>query len=498
MKPAEPLLILPSCEIPSTNLQEFTTLCADRLDYGDRILTLFGRINVNVGAAKDRVLVTAVMKGTDGRLSVLRADAKRGDRFDSLTPKYPAVHMFERELWEQMDIIPAGHPWLKPVRHEGARQQHLTDYPFFQVRGAEVHEVAVGPIHASVIEPGHFRFMCLGEQVHHLEIQLGYQHRGIEQLLLRRNPLLLTTTVETIVGDSSIAYAWAYCAALEALTQTAVSAEQDIVRGVALEMERVAMHVGTLGGMSGDIAYLQGGATYGRLRTAIINASMLVCGSRFGRGWIRPGGVRFGLPDALRQSLLATLNAFARDFAQVNDLMLSARSVQARLKKVGVISATTAKEIGMVGLAARASGVAIDTRVSMPGRLYGNYPVSLATEESGDCWARLRLRMLEINESLRWLMQILREPALDLGATTSGVSKPLRPDMFCVSIREGSRGEIIHTIETKSDGNLLHYKVQDPSFQNWFGEALSVRDNEISDFPICNKSFDLSYCGNDL
>ncbi|NMM36713.1 MAG: hydrogenase [Glaciimonas sp.] len=493
MKPAEPLFILPAREIPQTGLQEFTRLCADRLDFGDRILTLFGRPD-----GGEDVIVSAVMEGVGGRLSVLRAKAKRGERFDSLTLRYPAVHMFERELWEQMDITPAGHPWLKPIRHEGARQQHMTDYPFFQVRGAEVHEVGVGPIHSSVIEPGHFRFMCLGEQVHHLEIQLGYQHRGVEQLLLRRNPLLLTSTVESIVGDSSIAYAWTFCAALEALSETEVSIEQDLVRGVALELERVAMHVGALGGMSGDIAFLQGGATYGRLRTAIINASMLICGSRFGRGWLRPGGVRFGLTDALRQGLLATLAAFARDFAQVNELMLSARSVQARLQNVGVLSTTAAREIGMVGLAARASGVAVDTRVSLPGRLHDAYPVSLVTEESGDCWARLRLRMREIDESVRWLTQILKKPALDLCATAPGVTKTLRPDMLCVSVREGSRGEVVHVIETKNDGSLLHYKVQDPSLQNWFGEALSVRNNEISDFPICNKSFDLSYCGNDL
>jgi hypothetical protein len=225
MRYAEPLLILPAGEIPRTGLQELTRWCAARLDSGERMLTLFGRANISDGDGDgDGIIVTAVTAGAGGGLSVLQADARRGDRFDSLTPAYPAMHMFERELWEQTAVTPAGHPWLKPVRHEGARQQHMTDYPFFQVRGAQVHEVGVGPIHASVIEPGHFRFMCLGEQVHHLEIQLGYQHRGVEQLLLRRNPLLLTSMVESIAGDSSIAYAWAYCAAVEALSETAVSA----------------------------------------------------------------------------------------------------------------------------------------------------------------------------------------------------------------------------------------------------------------------------------
>jgi Ni,Fe-hydrogenase III large subunit len=178
--------------------------------------------------------------------------------------------------------------------------------------------------------------------------------------------------------------------------------------------------------------------------------------------------------------------------------MLGARSVQARLQGVGILSATAARDIGMVGVAARASGIAVDTRISMAGRLHGAYPVSLVTEDGGDCWARLRLRMREIDESVRWLTQVLAEPALDLRAALHRASMPLRPNMLCVSVREGCRGEVVHVIETGNDGRLLHYKVQDPSLQNWFGVALSVRDNEISDFPICNKSFDLSYCGNDL
>jgi Ni,Fe-hydrogenase III large subunit len=252
------------------------------------------------------------------------------------------------------------------------------------VRGQEVHEVGVGPIHASVIEPGHFRFMCHGEQVHHLEIQLGYQHRGVETLLLRRPPLALTSLVESIAGDTSIAYAWGYCAAIEALSGVQVSMESDLVRGIALELERIAMHLVSLTGMASDIAFLQGGATYGRLRTAIINAMMRICGSRFGRGWLRPGGVRFGITDELRGDLLATLSAFARDMAQVNDLVLSARSVRFRFQGVGVVDRKTAEEIGLVGLAARASGVPLDTRTTLPGRLHADHPVTALTEETGD------------------------------------------------------------------------------------------------------------------
>ncbi|WP_162595767.1 hydrogenase large subunit [Variovorax sp. PBL-E5] len=480
-------------EIAPLGLTEWADQCAQALGAGDRMITLFGRPD-----ADDEVVITAILQSDAGRLGVVRGRAKRHEAFPSLTPRHPAVQMFERELWEQTGLTPVGHPWLKPVRYEGLRQQHMTEHPFFKVRGQEIHEVGVGPIHASVIEPGHFRFMCHGEQVHHLEIQLGYQHRGVEALLLRRPPLALASLVESIVGDSSVAYAWGYCAAVEALSGAQVTIESDLVRGVALELERVAMHLAGLTGLATDTAFLQGGATYGRLRTAVINASMRACGSRFGRGWLRPGGVRFGIADELRRDLLKTIAASAKDIAEINDLMLSARSIQSRFQGVGVVGNRAARDIGLVGLVGRASGIAVDMRVSLPGRLYTGHPVALLTEETGDCWARLLLRMREIDESLRWLTRVLETPDLDLMAITPVPVGPLWPDTLCVSVREGFRGPVVQTLETGTDGHLIHYKVQDPSLLNWFGVALALRDNEISDFPLCNKSFDLSYCGNDL
>jgi Ni,Fe-hydrogenase III large subunit len=250
--------------------------------------------------------------------------------------------------------------------------------------------------------------------------------------------------------------------------------------------------------MATDIAFLQGGTSYGRLRTAIINATMRVCGSRFGRGWLRPGGVRFGITDELRRDLLATIDAFANDMAQVNDLMLGARSVRSRLQGVGVVSRRAAEDLGLVGLAARASGVSVDARTSLPGRLYTAHSVAALTEETGDCWARLKLRMLEIEESVRWLTQVLNTTDLNLAAPAVAATGPLWHGTLCVALREGFRGPVVQVLETDHVGGLVHYKVQDPSLLNWFGLALAVRDNEISDFPICNKSFDLSYCGNDL
>jgi Ni,Fe-hydrogenase III large subunit len=494
------LLLCDTHDLPLAKLADFAAQCSTRLQAGERLLTLFGRPDANQHA--DALCITAVFQsapGLPGALSAVRGQARAGQGFGALTIAYPAAQSLERELWEQTSIVPEGHPWLKPMRFEGVRQQHMGEYPFFSVRGQEVHEVGVGPIHASVIEPGHFRFMCLGEQVHHLEIQLGYQHRGVETLLLRRPPMALTPLVECVCGDSVVAYAWGHCAAIETLAGISIPLELDLLRGVALELERIAMHLASLTGLATDISFLQGGGTYGRLRTAIINATQRICGNRFGRGWLRPVFAR-GLDAAQRAELAQTLLDFARDFAEINDLMCGSLTVAARFKGVGTVSQTTAQELGLLGLAARASGVALDARTQLPGRLYETHPLQMLTENSGDCWARMNLRMREAEVSVQWLLEVLTQPKLDLSSRfeMSTATLKLRSNALCVSVVEGTRGPVLQVLETDAQGALLHYKVQDPSMPNWFGLAMAVRENAISDFPICNKSFDLSYCGNDL
>lgn len=480
-------------------LHDFAARCLQRLHAGERLLSLFGRA-VTASEPGDWVL-SAVFLPADGPLELVRSQARRGERYPSLSASHPAAQIHERELWEQTGVVPEGHPWLKPVRFEGKRQQHMADYPFFKVRGNEVHEVGVGPIHAGVIEPGHFRFMCHGERVVHLEIQLGYQHRGAQALLLRRPAWSLTPLVESIAGDSAVAYAWAYCQAIEALSGRPVSAETALSRAVGLEMERIAMHVATLNGLATDIAYLQAAATYGRLRTAIINASQRVCGNRFGRGWLRPGWAR-ALTPLLRDDLRQTLQAFDQDIREVNRLMHSARSVKARFVGTGVLSLQAAQDMGLSGVVARASGVALDLRERLPGA-FEHAPMATVSATGGDCWARMDLRMQEIDRSVAWLLAALADsPAEETPAhapvAPSGADAALAPQTLCVSLVEGTRGTVLHAVESSDTGGLLHYRVQDPSLANWFGLALAVRDNGISDFPICNKSFDLSYCGNDL
>jgi Ni,Fe-hydrogenase III large subunit len=469
----------------------FFDVARSRLSDGARPVTFWGQ----PGADPADLTLTLVLDD-GGRLSALRTVLARDGGFHSLTPAHPSVHVFEREIFETHGVRPHGHPWLKPVRFPAPGPAGMTGYPFYALEGKEVHEVAVGPIHAGVIEPGHFRFMCLGEIVHHLEIHLGYQHRGVERLLLRRDPRLLAPLVETIAGDASVAHAWAYAEAVEALAGLAERPGTEIHRGIGLELERIGMHLAGLSGLANDVAFLQGAATYGRLRTTVINTSMLACGSRFGRGWVRPAGVRSPLDSGTRDAIRGNLSLLERDVRLINERMLDSTSVRHRLEGVGVVTRSQALEIGMVGQAARASGVDLDQRTRRPGALYDRLPVASVVEAGGDCLARARVRMREVDESIRWIRS-----ALDGSLETDGAIGPvgpLAPRTLAIALREGWRGEVVHALETDDEGRLSHYKVQDPSLRNWHGLALAVRENDISDFPICNKSFDLSYCGNDL
>ena len=463
----------------------------EALAAGARPVTFYGQ------AADDPAGLTLTMVlASEGRLRVLRGEVDRSHGFHSLTRDHPALHVFEREIHEQHGVKPHDHPWLKPVRFPAGEAGAMDRYPFHTVDGKEVHEVAVGPIHAGVIEPGHFRFMCLGETVHHLEIQLGYQHRGAEALLLRGDPRRLTPLVETIAGDASVAHAWAHADALEALAGLPPAAELDLHRGVGLELERIGMHLAGLSGLANDVAFLQGAASYGRLRTTVINSTMLGCGSRFGRGWVRPGAVRAGLPAGVLAEIRQNLDLVARDVAIIDARLVGSLSVRHRLEQVGVVTRAQAEELGLVGLPARASGVALDLRAAMPGPLYAAHPVATVVEPAGDCWARAMVRVREIGESIRWIRAALDGRA-ELGPSSAPLGA-LAPGMLAVGVRESWRGEVVHALETDGEGRLRAYRVQDPSLRNWHGLAMAVRGNDVSDFPICNKSFDLSYCGNDL
>ena len=470
---------------------EFYSSAAGRLKAGGRAVSYFGL--PEKGGTR---LVLILAFDEERRLEALSAVV--ADSFRSLTRDFPQLHLFEREIAEQNGLKAEGHPWLKPVRYPLADGSPVppgvTD--FYRVRGSKVHEVAVGPVHAGVIEPGHFRFQCHGELVFHLEIALGYQHRGIEARLIGGPDGLSSHYMETLAGDTTIGHSIAYCRLVEALSGARAPERAEVLRAVMLELERLANHTGDLGALSGDVAYLPTASFCGRLRGDFLNMSALICGSRFGRNMVVPGGTAFDADAALIKELRLRLDAAYRDVGDAADLLWTTPSVMERFEGTGIVSKETALALGLTGPAARSSGVRRDVRHNFPAGVYKSKAVPAAdAPESGDVYARAYTRWLEIKRSYALISGLLYSiPAGPIYAEPG----PLAPESFAVSLNEGWRGEIAHVAVTDKTGKFRHYKVKDPSFNNWQGLTMALRGGQISDFPLCNKSFNLSYCGHDL
>jgi Ni,Fe-hydrogenase III large subunit len=419
--------------------------------------------------------------------------------YPALTTDLPQAQAFERELFEEHAIQPEGHPWLKPLRQHRARAPQgegvAPPHPFLRVEGPSIHEVAVGPVHAGIIEPGHFRFQCHGEIVRSLEIQLGYQHRGAESLLLRSSAARRLVVAESIAGDTSVGHALAYSKAIEALGSTDVPLYAQAIRGIALELERVANHVGDLGALCNDVGYLPGAAWFGRLRGEFLNLLMELSGNRFGRSLLKPGGVRFGLGVEKRKEFLERLARAEQDLTDTAELTFDTPTICSRFEHTGVVTHEVAQTLGLVGPAARASGCDRDVRRDHPFGIYRFVHIPVALVDSGDVMARALVRWLETQRSLTFVREQLTELPEEVLSVDCA---PLHPGSVVVSMVEGWRGEIVHVATTGRDAELDSYKVVDPSFHNWFGLALALRGDQISDFPLCNKSFNLSYAGHDL
>ncbi len=478
---------LPWMNVPEWPVQDFVQRAASELKRGARLCAWFG-----VPEGDGVRLVAVIAFDADNTLAVARSAPCAGS-YPALTLTHPQAHLFEREVWEQHGLNPVGHPWLKPVRKNNGDAP--ANAPFFRVDGRELHEVAVGPIHAGVIEPGHFRFQCYGEEVLHLEIALGYQHRGIEEALAKGPHLATMSQMETIGGDSTIGHATSYAMVLEALAGAEPPLRAQWLRALALELERLANHTGDLGALAGDVAFLPTSASCGKLRGDFLNFTALICGNRFGRGLVRPGGCRLDLDPSRAQTLLEKLAGPLADVNVAAGWLWEANSVRARFEGIGPVLTEQATAMGLVGVSARASGLVRDVRFDHPAGWHRFAQVPVAVWPGGDVFARAKVRWLEIQRSGKFLEEQLAMPPEGEVRAENG---PLAPNTLAVALVEGWRGEICHVALTNADGRFRRYKITDPSFHNWIGLALALRGQAISDFPICNKSFNLSYCGFDL
>ena len=478
---------LPWADLPVWPVPDFVRATANELTRGARLCAWFGV------PERDGIQLVAVLAFDADNMMAAACSAPFAGGYPSLTVTHPQAHLFEREVWEQHGVTPEGHPWLKPVRRSAGHAP--ANGEFFRVDGREVHEVAVGPVHAGIIEPGHFRFQCAGEEVLHLEIALGYQHRGIEEALAGGPHLATMSQMETIAGDATIAHATAYATVLEALAGTEAPLRAQWLRAMALELERLANHTGDMGALANDVAFLPTSSACGKIRGDFLNLTALMCGNRFGRGLVRPGGCRYDLEPKRAGQLLERLRTAVADAMQAVEWFWDAASVRARFENVGVVFPAQASEVGLVGPAARACGLVRDVRYDHPAGWHRFAQAPVAVWPGGDVFARARVRSLEIKRSGQYLCEQLETPAD--GEWRSDLPPPA-PETLAVALVEGWRGEVCHVALTDAAGRFRRYKVIDPSFHNWTGLALALRGAAISDFPICNKSFNLSYCGFDL
>lgn len=408
----------------------------------------------------------------------------------ALSSVYAHAHLFECELWEEHGAEWAAHPRLHTVRNPNGRS-------FFSVEGEGLHEVGVGPVHAGIIEPGHFRFSCSGENVLHLEVALGYQRRGVETLIREAShPARFTTLVESVCGDTAIGHAWAGCETWEKAAGMTVSPNDLAARAMALELERIGQHLGNTSALCTDLAYRPGASVFGVLRTPVVNFMQSWCGNRFGKGLLRPGGVRFPFTEALKSVLHKILDGVEKKFRPMAAEFRENQSIAERLQGNGSVTDELAEALGWVGLCAKMCGIPRDARRG--NTLFPRFvPVTLS---DGDAYARALLRLLEIEQSLALIRTLLDETAWPRENARLPYPAPcaFEPSALVCSVVEGWRGEIVHAAVTDEKGRFATYKIVDPSFHNWKALELSMRNTEIADFPVNNKSYDLSYCGFDL
>jgi Ni,Fe-hydrogenase III large subunit len=360
--------------------------------------------------------------------------------------------------------------------------------------GEGVLQVPVGPVHAGIIEPGHFSFAVAGEPILYLQLRMFYTHKATEKLfesLPVHNAVFLA---ESISGDSSFSHGTAFCQAIERAAEIEVPPAALMTRTILLELERIYNHVADIGAIATDVGFVVANAHASRLREKLLTLNEQMTGSRLLRGVVCVGGVRRGWQAGQQNALRTAVDSFAREFDDLIALIDSSDSTRDRLEHTGILRPEKAKDLGIVGVGGRASGIDLDVRRDHPYAAYRHFSFRVPVYQAGDVWHRMQVRIDEVKESIG----ILRSAAeYDLDGTHCAATRPIPPDRCAISAVEGWRGEIIHWVRTGPGNSLERCKVKDPSLNNWPALVEAVQGNIIADFPVINKSFNLSYSGTD-
>lgn len=368
-------------------------------------------------------------------------------------------------------------------------------YPFVTVAGDGVHEIPVGPVHAGTIEPGHFRFSVVGEKVLRLEERLGYVHKGIEKRFESLTAVDGQRLAARVSGDSAVGFSWAYCMALEALCGVEPPPRALCLRALALERERLANHLGDLGALGNDAGFAFGLSQFSHLKECLLRTNAELYGCRYPMDEVVPGGVAHDLPPAAVARVLAELDVLTAQLGQLEAIYADHAGLQDRFVGAGRVTPELAVRLGLTGLAGRASGQAFDLRCDCPAPPYDRLEVRKITRDEGDVAARVAVRFEEARVAIELCRQLVRE--LPPGAIRLPLPAP-RIDRPGLGLVEGWRGPLLVALEVGSDGRIARCRPQDPSWHNWGLLEHAVIDNIVPDFPLINKSFNLSYSGHDL
>jgi Ni,Fe-hydrogenase III large subunit/Ni,Fe-hydrogenase III component G len=433
--------------------------------------------------------------------------------FPSIARKHPAANWFEREVMDYFGLTPDGHPnqnrvalhddWPEGVwalRKDFDERQPVPRVggqfrPYRPVTGEGVFHLPVGPVHAGIIEPGHFRFGVAGEPVLYLQLRLFYVHKGIEKRFERlpwRHGLFLA---ESISGDTTVGHALAYAHAIERLVGVEPPPRARHLRVALLELERVYNHVADIGAIATDVAFTVPASRAQALREGLVRVLERLFGSRILRGTVALGGVKCDLTRGRCRDLLAHLERLEGEFDALVTLLIDSGTFTDRVDGTGVLTADVARDLGVVGVVGRASGLDLDLRRDQPHDAYSGLSFVVPVEEGGDVRARLMVRAREVQQSLSMLRRVLE--TLPEGPVASRLPETLPGRSSALGWAEGWRGECLHWIRTNGRGELERVKVTDPSSKNWPAIVRAVPGNIVPDFPVINKSFNLSYSGND-
>lgn len=500
-----------AAQVLATHGARLVSLWAATRDAGPRAIgTAAAAANVTVAA---RTVACAAYAATEGLIWLEWPIDEEGAGVPDLSEHFPCAVRLQRAMADLSGVVTKGsrdqRPWLDhglwppghlPLRDfgndgPGSASTLPADYAFVRVAGDGVHEIAVGPVHAGIIEPGHFRFSVVGEKVLRLEARLGYVHKGVERRFTELPPLQAHRLAGRISGDSTVAYAWSYCMALESAWQSEIPERAQWLRALMLERERVANHLGDLGALGNDAALAFGLAQFSRLREDWQRLSQEAFGHRFMMDAIVPGGVAADLAPAMRDRLRQQCEQIGREVRAIRVIYDEHAGLQDRFQTTGRVTPELAAQLGLVGLAGRASGQAFDLRCDQPWSPYSRLSVSKSTQRAGDVAARVLVRFDEVFESLRLIQVLCGElPRTDL---RSDLAAPAGTAVGAGWV-EGWRGEVFVALETGADGQITRCHCHDPSWQNWPVLEHAVIGNIVPDFPLINKSFNLSYSGHDL